>query len=187
MSEIVSEAKQALRALIQSNRSKELSRQTRDQFAKALLQLVMKHEVKRISCYLSFGSEPATDSFISLAKAEGIEIAGPRIQPDGEMVMAIFDTETVPSKLSFREPTGSVVEAGDIDLIIVPALAIDFSGQRLGRGAGYFDRYLQHFSGPTVGVIYDAEFMPMVPSLPHDAPVSLVVTQARTISIPFER
>jgi 5-formyltetrahydrofolate cyclo-ligase len=103
------------------------------------------------------------------------------------MVMAVLESETKPSKLGFREPTGQVVDPSDLDLIIVPALAIDYQGLRLGRGAGYFDRYLENYQGPSVGLVYDAEFLPEVPSETHDLPVSLVVTQSRTLSIPFAR
>ena len=147
----------------------------------------VSQNLKRIGCYLSFGSEPATDSFLELAKAEGIEIACPRIDSNGQMVMAVLESGTTASELGFREPTGKVVEPTELDLIIVPALAIDFEGQRLGRGAGYFDRYLQRYTGPTVGLVYDAEFLPEVPSEAHDAPVSQVVTQSRTVKIPFAR
>lgn len=187
MSEIVSEAKKALRVQILANRKGDLARQTSGQFTESLLALSLKQNLKRIGCYLSFGSEPSTDSFIQLAKAEGIEIACPRINADGHMVMAALESGTTSSALGFREPTGKVFEPTELDLIVVPALAIDFQGQRLGRGAGYFDRYLEHYAGPTVGLIYDAEFLPKVPSEAHDAPVSQVVTQSRTVQIPFAR
>jgi 5-formyltetrahydrofolate cyclo-ligase len=187
MSEIVSEVKQALRAKVLANRSKDLAMKTESEFADALLKMASEQNLKRIGCYLSFGSEPGTGSFIELAKARGIEIACPRVLPDGQMIMANLEGETEVSELGFKEPTGEIVEAKDLDLIIVPALAIDYRGQRLGRGAGYFDRYLRHFIGPTVGLVYDSDFLPEVPSLPHDAPVGLVITQTRTIEIPFER
>jgi len=187
MSEIVSEAKKALRVLILANRSEDLARQTSGQFAESLLQLSLQRNLKRIGVYLSFGSEPATDPFIELAKDEGIEISCPKIESNGHMVMAVLESETRQSELGFREPTGVAVDPKDLDLMIVPALAIDYLGQRLGRGAGYFDRYLEQYKGPTVGLIYDAEFLPEVPSLSHDAPVSQVVTQSRTIDIPFAR
>jgi 5-formyltetrahydrofolate cyclo-ligase len=187
MSEIVSEAKKALRVQILANRSESLATQTKDQFANALLEHASKQSVGTIGCYLSFGSEPATDAFIDLAQAQGVAIACPRIESDGRMVMAILESETRQSALGFREPTGQVIGPEDLDLIIIPALAIDHKGQRLGRGAGYFDRYLENYKGSTVGLIYDAEFLPQVPSEAHDAPVSQVVTQSRTISIPFER
>jgi 5-formyltetrahydrofolate cyclo-ligase len=185
MSEIVSEAKKALRVQILAERSKNLASQTQDSFARLLLELVKKQQLAHIGCYLSFGSEPSTDSFIELAQAEGIEIACPRVEPNGQMVMAVLEAETTTSELGFKEPTGVAVDPKDLDLIIVPALAIDFEGARLGRGAGYYDRYLESYKGSTVGLVYDAEFLPKVPSLPHDKPVSQVVTQSRTISIPF--
>jgi len=187
MSEIVSEAKKALRAMVLANRSKDLAGKTERQFADALLRISSLQNLKRIGCYLSFGSEPATDLFIELAKAQGMEIACPRVQPDGQMVMASLEDETKASELGFREPTGEIIQAKDLDLIIVPALAIDYQGRRLGRGAGYFDRYLKDFFGSTVGLVYDAEFVAEVPSLNHDAPVGWVITQTQTIEIPFER
>jgi 5-formyltetrahydrofolate cyclo-ligase len=187
MSEIVSEAKKALRSRILEERSEDLARQSSGQFADSLLALSREKNLKRIGCYLSFGSEPATDSFIERAKSQGIEIACPRIEADGQMVMAVLEAETKRSELGFKEPTGAVVNPKDLDLVIVPALAIDYEGQRLGRGAGYFDRYLEHYTGATVGLVYDAEFLPKVPTLVHDKPVSQVVTESRTIDIPFER
>jgi 5-formyltetrahydrofolate cyclo-ligase len=187
MSEIVSEAKKALRVQILANRTAALARQTSEEFAESLLALSLQQNLKRIGCYLSFGSEPATDSFIELARAQGIEIACPRIDSNGQMVMAVLESGTTPTALGFREPTGQVIEPKDLDLIIVPALAIDFGGHRLGRGAGYFDRYLEHYTGPTVGLIYDSEFLPEVPSEAHDEPVSQVVTQSRTVKIPLAR
>jgi 5-formyltetrahydrofolate cyclo-ligase len=187
MSEIVSEAKKALRARILEARSEDLARQSSGQFADSLLALSLEKNLKRIGCYLSFGSEPATDQFIGLAKAKGIEIACPRIEADGQMVMATLESETTQSELGFREPAGAVVDPKDLDLVIVPALAIDHEGQRLGRGAGYFDRYLEHYTGATVGLVYDAEFLPKVPTLVHDKPVSQVITESRTIEIPFAR
>jgi len=187
MSEIVSEAKKALRVRILAARSESLARLTSGQFAEQLLALSVKQNLKRIGCYLSFGTEPATDSFIELAKAEGIEIACPRIDSEGHMVMAVLESETKPSALGFKEPTGQVVHPGDLELIIVPALAVDHKGIRLGRGAGYFDRYLEQYKGSTVGLVYDAEFLPAVPSEAHDVPVSQVVTESRSVSIPVAR
>jgi 5-formyltetrahydrofolate cyclo-ligase len=187
MSEIVSEAKKALRFSILAARSENLAKQSSGQFTESLLALSLKQNLKRIGCYLSFGSEPATDSFIELAKSQGIEIACPRIEIDGQMVMAVLDSETERSELGFKEPTGAVIDPKDLDLVIVPALAIDYQGQRLGRGAGYFDRYLEQYKGPTVGLIYEAEFLSKVPTLVHDKPVSQVITESRTIEIPFAR
>lgn len=186
MSEIVLEAKKALRALVLRNRSELLAKETEDAFANCLIELSTQRRLQKIGCYLSFGSEPATGSFVSLAGSFGITIYCPRVEEDGQMVMAALGTKTSVHKLGFREPDGEVIHPDELGLIIVPALAIDFAGKRLGRGAGFFDRYLMNYKGPTVGLVFDSEFIKTVPSLTHDQPVSQVVTQSRTISIPFD-
>ena len=187
MSEIVLEAKKALRALVLRGRTESLAKETEEAFADSLLDIATKKQLQRIGCYLSFGSEPATGSFVRRAASRGIAIYCPRVEADGEMVMAALGAETSIHKLGFREPTGEVIHPAELKLIIVPALAIDFAGMRLGRGAGFFDRYLKNYQGPTVGLVFDSEFVAAVPSLTHDQPVSQVVTQSRIISIPFQR
>lgn len=187
MNEIVSEAKKTLRASVLRDRTESLAKDTEEAFGNSLLDIAAKKQLQRIGCYLSFGSEPATGSFVRRAASLGIAIYCPRVEADGEMVMAALGAETSINKLGFKEPTGEVIPAAELELIIVPALAIDFAGMRLGRGAGFFDRYLEHYQGPTVGLVFDLEFVAAVPSLTHDQSVSQVVTQSRIISIPFER
>lgn len=70
-----------------------------------------------------------------------------------------------------------------LDLVVVPGLAFDASGQRLGRGGGYYDRFLSRLrrSTVTVGIGYDVQVVERVPSLPHDVPVAMVVTERRLI------
>lgn len=186
MNEIVSEAKKALRLSVLGARNESQARATEDAFANSLLELVSKTRIQKVGCYLSFGSEPATGKFITLAAAQGIAIFAPRVLPDGSMVMAELTFETSLNSLGFREPTGKIVGPDELELLVIPALAIDFAGQRLGRGAGYFDRYLENYQSHTVGLVFDSEFVAKVPSLPHDRPVNQVVTPTRTISIPFE-
>lgn len=74
------------------------------------------------------------------------------------------------------EPTEDmpVFPVEDIDLILVPGLAFDAAGRRLGRGKGYYDRFLQGFGGKTVGVCRC--LLPQVPVEPHDVIMDAVVT-----------
>ena len=68
------------------------------------------------------------------------------------------------------------------DLIIVPGIAFDSHGNRLGRGKGYYDRYLAAHPGVhTLGVVFDFQILPKIPLEPHDHPVSGVVTDFRTL------
>src|SRR5690606_23423041 len=80
------------------------------------------------------------------------------------------------------EPDGSTPEisASDIDLVLVPGLAFDVGGGRLGYGGGYYDRLLASLPGsvPTVGVTLDELIVDAVPVEPHDVGVSHLVTQS---------
>ena len=89
----------------------------------------------------------------------------------------------------FPEPTSTeVAEPGAIDLVIVPGLAFDPEGNRLGYGAGFYDRFLtgwraQHEGNPrarTIGICFDFQVLVEIPITPHDVPVSMVLTDART-------
>ena len=72
-----------------------------------------------------------------------------------------------------------LVEPAQIDLALVPALAYDIRCMRMGRGGGYYDRYLADFPSVTVGLCRDALLQKKIPAEPHDRPVGLVVTETR--------
>lgn len=83
-----------------------------------------------------------------------------------------------------EEPTGDdTVDADTIELIIVPAVAYDSRGNRLGRGKGFYDRLLQTTGATKIGVGYDFQLIDEIPVEPHDVPVDMVITQKRTIVI----
>jgi 5-formyltetrahydrofolate cyclo-ligase len=66
-------------------------------------------------------------------------------------------------------------------LVLVPALAVDHSGVRLGKGGGYYDRALSLSTGPVVAVVRDEEFVPSLPAEPHDVRVDAVLTPGRGV------
>lgn len=177
MGENVSDAKAKLRSKILSERSSEVADQTAEQFGNNLLDLCRQLSARTVGVYLSFGTEPATDVFIMKAKASGIELAAPRTGPESTMEFAILEGPTKQSALGFLQPIGEVVEPEQLDLIIAPALSIDQHGSRLGRGGGFFDRYLENYSGPVVAVVYSQELVAKLPVEAHDKPVDYVVTE----------
>jgi 5-formyltetrahydrofolate cyclo-ligase len=87
----------------------------------------------------------------------------------------------------FAEPPRDAPEAarGDLDLIVVPALAVAADGHRLGYGAGFYDAALPDFRPPALAVVvaFDFQLLAEVPTLPHDVPCDLVVTDARTLTV----
>jgi 5-formyltetrahydrofolate cyclo-ligase len=72
------------------------------------------------------------------------------------------------------------VPSQDLGGVLVPALAIDTQGYRLGRGGGYYDRFLAHYEGVKVAVVFDCQLLPQVPRDPWDQPVDWVVTEKAT-------
>jgi len=83
-----------------------------------------------------------------------------------------------------RSPqTGQPFPIEMIDLVIVPGLGFDRAGHRLGRGSGFYDRFLAQgdFRGSTIGIAFEEQIVPAVPAQPHDILMDLVVTDERVL------
>lgn len=187
MTDNVAEAKARLRSQILGKRTQEASALAAESFGKQILQLCLDLGAKKVGVYLSFGSEPATDVFLLRAKSHGIELSAPRTGPEHSMEFGLLEGPTSKNSLGFLQPIGEVVEPSELDLIVAPALSIDQKGNRLGRGGGFFDRYLDEYSGPVAGVVFDSEFVEQLPVEDHDKPVAYVVTQSRIEKLPVAR
>ncbi len=136
---------------------------------------------RRIACYLSMATEPGTAPLIEGLLARDIEVIVPLSLADGTLDWAAYDpaATTTVTPFGITEPEGSTLGAAAVEdcaLIIVPALAIDHSGMRLGRGAGYYDRALASTTRPVCAVVFAHELLDSVPHEPHDVPVSMAVT-----------
>ncbi|MDE5811432.1 MAG: 5-formyltetrahydrofolate cyclo-ligase, partial [Muribaculaceae bacterium] len=76
-----------------------------------------------------------------------------------------------------EEPTGSdTVDISGIELIIVPSVAFDRNGNRLGRGKGFYDRLLATTSATKIGVGYDFQLVDEIETEPHDIPLDIIIT-----------
>ncbi len=119
-------------------------------------------------------------------RARGIVVAFPAI--DRETRVMTFRVPADPAAmaergLGFQEPTPEEPEAREIDVVVVPALGVDGEGNRIGYGAGYYDRTLPRFCPPAVaiGVVYDFQLLFEVPVTEGDVPIPVVVTDERMI------
>jgi len=81
----------------------------------------------------------------------------------------------------------SLVPIDAMDLIIVPGVAFDTHGNRLGRGGGYYDRMLGGFSGTTVAVAFEFQLFPQIPHESYDIPVHYIVTESKVVDVCNER
>lgn len=101
----------------------------------------------------------------------------------GEMVIRAYESDDLLrlGRFGIPEPQGPAYE-GPIDLIIVPGVGFDEKRHRLGRGGGYYDRFLEaHPEATVVAAAYDFQVVAEVPTEPHDKPVDAIATPSRLI------
>ncbi len=83
-----------------------------------------------------------------------------------------------------EEPAGDDVrDVAEIELVVVPAVAYDRAGNRVGRGRGYYDRLLASTKAVKIGVGYDFQLVDEVDAEPHDIPVDIVITQSEVVHV----
>jgi 5-formyltetrahydrofolate cyclo-ligase len=143
-----------------------------------LAELCLANGASRIACYLPFGDEPDTELFIDWAMENQIEVLLPVSNSDGSLHWVKFDGSTEEGIFGFPEATGEIQEPKNLDLAIIPALAVDEAGARLGKGKGFYDRALLGFAPlpPVIAVVFDQELLSSLPVESHDQPVDAVVT-----------
>ncbi|MBD5807164.1 5-formyltetrahydrofolate cyclo-ligase [Limosilactobacillus walteri] len=110
---------------------------------------------KTIATTLSQSFEIDTAPIILHARHKGQQIVVPRTLPNHQMEFVELNEDTDFDETSFGilEPhEGKVYSPDEIDLMVVPGVAFTASGHRIGFGGGYYDRYLQHYNGPTISM-----------------------------------
>lgn len=193
MSNDIDHAKRALRADLRERRQL-LSDAQREAAAigigRQLDALVDALGARSISCFLSTTTEPGTRDFVRRAVQRGIRVLLPVTRADGLLDWAVADdSDDVSEGLhGLPEPVGEVlgpIAVNDVDLMIIPAAAVDEHGVRLGWGRGYFDKTIGSMEKcpPVYAVIYDSEVLDSLPSEVHDQPVSGIVTPTRTLHL----
>ena len=144
-----------------------------------VLSLPAFQAAERIFAYCSVVPEVDTHAILAQARRRGKTVALPVTQPDGRMQFARYDGVLVPGRYGIPEPPRSaqVMLPQPGDLVLVPALAYDRAGRRLGRGGGYYDRFLSCVDCCTVGLIRAAFLFDTLPAEWNDVPVSAVITE----------
>lgn len=143
-------------------------------------------EVRRaatVAAYVSIGKEPGTGPLLDLLTAAGKRVVLPVLLPDNDLDWAEYDgpDDLAAAGRGLLEPVGrrlGVDAVATADVVLVPALAVDRTGMRLGRGGGSYDRALGRVPRGTFvcALLYDGELLDRVPHDDHDRPVTAVVT-----------
>ncbi|WP_298229970.1 5-formyltetrahydrofolate cyclo-ligase [Gryllotalpicola sp.] len=184
--------KRALRAeLRERRRVRTQTERERDtaHLTENLQRLVAEHHATSVSAYLSGVDEPNTRPFLNWAREAGIRTLLPVSRDDGLLDWTTGDGESEHTgSIGFPEAEGELlgpIAVNDVDLILVPAAAVDRTGMRLGWGRGYFDKTLGSMEKcpPVYAVLFDGELVDDVPRERHDAPVDGVVTPTRIVRL----
>ena len=141
-----------------------------------------------VAAYYSLATEPDTHRLVFGLWKRGTYVILPRLRADGDLEWASYEgpDSLVPGPrgvLEPSEPSRGVDAISRAALVLVPALAVDRRGRRLGRGGGSYDRALARVGErvPVVALLYDGELIDEVPAEPHDQPVSAVALPSQGI------
>ena len=135
----------------------------------------------RIATFSALPHEPELSLLSSLLPER--QFLYPLVLNDEMMSFHLVTDPTTLEKGAFNilEPNPQIhppVSAKELDLLLVPGLAFDLKGNRLGQGKGYYDRYLQQIPDtPTIGISFGTQLLPSLPSEPHDRPLSHLLSE----------
>ncbi|CAM4233897.1 5-formyltetrahydrofolate cyclo-ligase [Kibdelosporangium persicum] len=155
-----------------------------DAIARAVLELVDAGQT--ICAYVPVGTEPGSRAVLDDLLKMDVQVLLPVVTGLAPLDWAAYDGSLRPGPHKLMEPPGPRLGPAAIakaSLILVPALAVDETGVRLGRGAGHYDRSLVHAAEGTelVGVVRDQEFLPRLPADRHDVRMTAVLTPGRGV------
>ncbi|MFE7812648.1 5-formyltetrahydrofolate cyclo-ligase [Streptomyces sp. NPDC057433] len=146
---------------------------------------------RTVAAYVSVGSEPGTPALLDALRARGVRVLLPALLPDNDLDWGAYTGgESLArvrhggGRLTLLEPSGERLGPDAVtgaDVVLLPGLAVDGRGMRLGRGGGSYDRVLARLERAgahpaLVVLLYGTEVVERVPEEPHDRPVHAVVT-----------
>lgn len=133
-----------------------------------------------IASYQPLESEPDVSEFNSWAESS-FAVYYPLVTGEN---LTFAKTPLVTGSFGIQEPTGPHLELAEIDLILIPALAVDMEGHRVGKGRGFYDRALERIEHENLyAVVFDSELVLQIPHQAHDKKVSGIVTPTRVLRV----
>ncbi len=165
-------------------------RETGATLAARALELPELAHARTVAAYVSVGSEPGTLALLDALRARGVRVLLPVLLADNDLDWGTYDGPDSlvrvrhGSRMALLEPAGERLGPEAVlaaDAVLLPGLAVDGRGMRLGRGGGSYDRVLARLERAAadpalVVLLYDSEVVGRVPEEPHDRPVRAAVT-----------
>lgn len=159
-----------------------------DLAGRRVAELAAAEGARVVSLYAAIGAELSTDRAAAELAAAGVALAYPRVvRSERRLVFhrAAAPSALAPGSLGIPEPSSKLprVPVDQIDLFVVPGLAFDTRGARLGWGQGYYDRVLvQNRSATRVGIAFEAQLVSYAPSTELDVPMDHIVSESGVLS-----
>ncbi len=153
-----------------------------------LISLNSYKRAKKIFIYIGFGSEINTKDLIEIMLKEGKEVFVPKVIEKEMIALKITSlSNLIESKFKILEPVGekSDIDGEEFDLIIMPGVAFDRIGNRIGYGGGYYDKYLKDISSDIkkVALAYELQLVEEIETEEHDLKVDSIITENEVIDI----
>lgn len=159
-----------------------------------LAELKEYRTARTIACYVATKGEVQTESIIKGAMGRGAKVIVPVVLDGSRLLFSElkdYDDELAPSTFGILEPKPEFfrpVPLERADLVLVPVVAWDEKGRRLGHGRGYFDRALSGpLEGEKMGLALEAQRVEEIPAEAHDVPLDAIVTDRRVLRFSGDR
>ncbi|GGT61761.1 5-formyltetrahydrofolate cyclo-ligase [Streptomyces purpureus] len=157
-----------------------------EELARTALELDELADARTVAAYVSVGREPGTRALLETLRRRGIRVLLPVLLPDNDLDWGVYEGPERLAKATrgLLEPLGPRLGPDAVlraDAVLLPGLAVDEEGVRLGRGGGSYDRVLHRLARAGVVpelivLLYANEVVTRIPKEPHDHPVHAVVT-----------
>lgn len=190
MPSATAEEKGALRRLLRQTLETMTDRERRESDEALFARFLSLPQVERAGTIFLFwgvpGREPETGRLAEELCRRGKRVGLPRMTPGRGMEVRLYrqDVPLVPAPFGILEPGEDcpLLPPEELDLVLVPALCYDRRGFRLGFGGGYYDRWLEGYSGVRIGLCRERVLQDRLPTESHDQPVDWVVTERGCLS-----
>lgn len=163
---------------------KSLSQEEIDEKSKVIVEKLMALDeyknAKTIMSYVSLYMEVNTQKFIK-DEFTNKNIVVPVIHDANIQVSKLKKFEFSEGKFGVLEPLDKEAHQGKIDVVIVPGVAFDPKGRRIGFGKGYYDKFLKNFDGLKIAFAFDEQIVDDVPTDEHDVGMDMIITDKRII------
>lgn len=139
-----------------------------------------------VHCYVSFRKEVDTHALIEEALRRGVQVVVPLSNPKRKelyhyRIERLSELETGPFGTLIPKPAfRRLVRIEEVDVVLVPGIAFDLCGHRIGFGGGFYDRFLASIVCPKIGLAYEFQMMESIPTGPHDRRVHRIITEEKT-------